>query len=52
MNEYTRKLLEQAIDTIESAELLLDHEKTDVGIVIFQKIPVCVICKMKRAHPG
>ena len=31
MNEYTRKLLDKAIDTIESAELLLDHEKTDVA---------------------
>ena len=52
MNEYTRKLLDKAIDTIESAELLLDHEKIDVGIVIFQKIPVCVICKMKQSHRG
>jgi uncharacterized protein (UPF0332 family) len=31
MNEYTRKLLDKAIDTIESAELLLDHKKTDVA---------------------
>lgn len=31
MNEYTRKLLDKAIDTIESAELLLDHGKTDVA---------------------
>ena len=31
MNEYTRKLLGKAIRTIESAELLLDHEKTDVA---------------------
>ncbi|MFZ5904792.1 MAG: HEPN domain-containing protein [Chloroflexota bacterium] len=31
MNDYTRKLLDKAIDTIESAELLLDHEKTDVA---------------------
>ena len=50
MNEYTRKLLDKTIDTIESVDLLVDHEKTDVGIVIFQKIPVCVICKMKRAY--
>jgi len=25
MNEYTLKLMRKAIDTIESAELLLDH---------------------------
>lgn len=31
MNEYTRKLLDKAIDTIESAELLLDNEKIDVA---------------------
>ena len=31
MNDYTRKLLDKALDTIESAELLLDHEKTDVA---------------------
>ena len=31
MNEYTRKLLDKAIDTIESAELLLDHDITDVA---------------------
>ena len=31
MNEHTRKLLGKAIDTIESAELLLDHGKTDVA---------------------
>lgn len=31
MNEYTRKLLEKAIDTIESAELLLDNGKVDVA---------------------
>lgn len=31
MNEYTRKLLEKAIDTIESAELLLDNKKIDVA---------------------
>jgi len=31
MNEYTRKLLDKAIDTMESAELLLDHGKTDVA---------------------
>lgn len=31
MNEYTRKLLDKAVDTIESAELLLDHGKTDVA---------------------
>ena len=31
MNEYTRKLLDKAIDTIESAELLLDNGKTDVA---------------------
>jgi uncharacterized protein (UPF0332 family) len=31
MNEYTRKLLDKAVDTIESAELLLDNDKTDVA---------------------
>jgi uncharacterized protein (UPF0332 family) len=31
MNDYTRKLMDKAIDTIESAELLLDHGKTDVA---------------------
>ncbi|HLA87294.1 MAG TPA: HEPN domain-containing protein [Anaerolineales bacterium] len=31
MNDYTRKLLDKAIDTIESAELLLNHGKTDVA---------------------
>jgi len=31
MNDYTRKLLDKAIDTIESTELLLDHGKVDVA---------------------
>lgn len=31
MNDYTRQLLEKAIDTIEGAELLLNHEKTDLA---------------------
>jgi len=31
MNDYTRKLLDKALDTIESAELLLDHGKIDVA---------------------
>ena len=31
MNEYTRKLLDKAIDTIEGAEVLLDHGKTDIA---------------------
>lgn len=31
MNEYTRKLLDKAIDTIEGAQLLLDHGKTDLA---------------------
>jgi uncharacterized protein (UPF0332 family) len=31
MNDYTRKLLDKAIDAIESAELLLEHGKTDVA---------------------
>ncbi len=31
MNDYTRKLLGKAIDTIESAELLLDNGKTHVA---------------------
>ena len=31
MNDYTRKLLDKAIDTIEGAELLLEHDKTDLA---------------------
>ena len=31
MNDYTRKLLDKALDTIESAELLLDNGRTDVA---------------------
>ena len=31
MNEYTRKLLDKAIDTIEGANILLDHGKTDLA---------------------
>ena len=31
MNEYTRKLLDKAIDTVEGAQLLLDHGKTDLA---------------------
>jgi uncharacterized protein (UPF0332 family) len=31
MNEYTRKLLDKAIDTIEGAGILLDHGKTDLA---------------------
>src|SRR3990172_11910643 len=31
MNDYTRKLLDKAIDTIEGAEVLLDHGKTDIA---------------------
>ena len=31
MNEYTQKLLDKALDTLESAELLLEHQKTDVA---------------------
>ena len=31
MNEYSRKLLEKAVDTIEGAELLLNHGKTDLA---------------------
>jgi len=31
VNEYTRKLLDKAIDTIEGAEILLDHKKTDLA---------------------
>lgn len=31
MNNYTRKLLDKAVDTIEGAELLLDHEKTNLA---------------------
>jgi len=31
VNDYTRKLLDKAIDTIEAAELLLDNEKIDIA---------------------
>ena len=31
MKDYTRKLLDKAMDTIEGAELLLDHEKVDLA---------------------
>ncbi len=31
MNHYTRKLLDKAIDTIEGAELLLEHGKVDMA---------------------
>jgi len=31
MNDYTRRLLAKAIDAIESAEILLDHGKTDMA---------------------
>ena len=31
MKDYTHKLLDKAVDTIEGAELLLDHEKVDLA---------------------
>jgi uncharacterized protein len=31
MNKYTRKLLDKAIDTIDGAEILLDHQKTNLA---------------------
>jgi uncharacterized protein (UPF0332 family) len=31
MNDYTRKLLDKAMDTIEGAELLLEHGKADIA---------------------
>ena len=31
MKEYSRKLLEKAVDTIEAAELLIDNEKSDIA---------------------
>jgi uncharacterized protein (UPF0332 family) len=31
MNDYTRKLFDKAIDTIEGVELLLEHDKTDLA---------------------
>jgi len=31
MNEITRKLLDKAVDTIEGAELLLDHGKIEIA---------------------
>jgi uncharacterized protein (UPF0332 family) len=33
LKETTCKLLDKAVDTIESAELLLDHAKTDAAAV-------------------
>jgi len=31
MKEYTQKLLDKAIDAIEAAEILVDHQKSDVA---------------------
>ncbi len=31
MKEYTRKLLEKAIDAIEAAEILVEHDKSDIA---------------------
>jgi uncharacterized protein (UPF0332 family) len=31
MNEYSRKLLEKAVDAIEAAEILVDNGKSDVA---------------------
>lgn len=31
MNDYTSKLLDKAVDTIEGAELLLEHDKVDLA---------------------
>jgi len=31
MKEHSRKLLDKAIDAIEAAEILVDHEKSDVA---------------------
>ena len=31
MKEYSRKLLDKAIDAIEAAEVLVDHEKAGIG---------------------
>jgi uncharacterized protein (UPF0332 family) len=31
MKEYTRKLLEKALDAIEAAEILVDNGKADIG---------------------
>lgn len=31
MNDYTSKLLDKAVDTIEGAELLLEHDKIDLA---------------------
>lgn len=31
VKDHTRKLLDKAIDTIEGAEILLDHKKTDLA---------------------
>ena len=47
MNDYTRKLLGKAVDTIESAELLLDNGKTDVAEAL-KDIGVCTA----RLHEG
>jgi uncharacterized protein (UPF0332 family) len=31
VNEYSRKLLEKAVDAIEAAEILVDNEKSDIA---------------------
>lgn len=31
MKDYTQKLLDKAVDTIEGAELLLEHGKVDLA---------------------
>ena len=31
MKEYSRKLLDKAVDAIEAAEVLVDNGKTDIG---------------------
>ena len=50
MNDYTRKLFDKAMDTIEGAELLLEHGKIDVAAG--QRIMLCSTlprpCLMKK----
>lgn len=32
MNEFSKKLLDKAIDAIEAAEILVDHDKSDMAV--------------------
>ena len=41
MKEYSRKLLDKAIDAIEAAEILVENEKSDIAAGrAYYKLPV------------